>query len=371
MFRQVNRLNTPTRGEEPNPVAFFETVHQAFQKAEQTVGSSIDRYYSVDSHTIRLRFAGPALVPRTTPALEHRATKLTPTPELTICLWDSASTQTEWPSLPWFEYGIHVTSNGKKVRNLYTPRGDIRGYNDGRIYTHIGADLFSLLDTKLNLAIYWCQDAAQLPIYESGAPVRTILHWWLRQHGRQLIHAGAVGTPAGGVLLAGKGGSGKSTAALSCLNSELVYVSDDYSLLGMDPIPYVYNLYNTAKVRANNIHRVPHLQHAISNADRLDTEKAIFYLYQHYPEKIVSGFPIRAILLPRVTGLPETTLTPAPAIKALSALALSTLHQLAGAGQETLQIVDQLVKQIPSYYLELGTDWVQIPDVILSLLSKE
>jgi hypothetical protein len=170
-------------------------------------------------------------------------------------------------------------------------------------------------------------------------------------------------------LLAGKGGSGKSTTALSCLNSDLVYVSDDYSLLGMDPIPYVYNLYNTAKVRPNNIHRVPHLQHAISNADRLNTEKAVFYLHRHYPEKIVAGFPIRAILLPRVTGLPETTLTPAPAIKALSALALSTLHQLAGAGKETLQIMDQLVKQVPSYYLELGTDLVQIPDVILDLLS--
>ncbi|MCB0209226.1 MAG: serine kinase [Anaerolineae bacterium] len=371
MNHQTNPSKTLSRRIQPNPAAFFETVYQAFQNAEQAVGSSIDRYYSIDGHTIRLRFAGPALVDDLTPALEHHATPPTSAPALTICIWDSMSTQTEWPSFPWWEYFMHVNSNGEKVSNLYTPRGDIRGYNDGRIYTHIGADLFSILDIKQNIAVYWCQDAAQLPLYEKGAPVRTILHWWLRDKGLQLLHAGAIGTPDGAVLLAGKGGSGKSTTALTGLQSDLLYLSDDYSLVKLGSPPHVYSLYNTAKVRPDNLKRVPHLHHALTNANRLETEKALFFIGQHYPDKIVSDLPIRAILLPKVTGLPDTTIEPAGAKEALSSLALSSLHQLAGSGKALIHTINQLVNQVPIYHLKLGTELDQIPMVISDVIARE
>lgn len=371
MMHQVDQLDPLTQTVEPKPLAFFETVHQAFQNAQQAAGRSIDRYYNIDGHTIRLRFAGPALVDSLTPALEHHTARPTPTPALTICIWDSVSTQTEWPSLPWWEFGLHVTSTGEKVRNLYTPRGDIRGYNDGRIYTHIGADLFSTLDAKRNVAVYWCQDATQLPLYEKGAPVRTILHWWLRPKGLQLLHAGAIGTPNGAVLLAGKGGSGKSTTALTGLQSNLLYLSDDYSLVKLETPPRVYSLYNTAKVRPDNLERVPHLHHALTNANRLDTEKALFFIGQHYPDKIVSDLPIRAILLPKVTGLPDTTIEPAASKAALSALVLSSLHQLAGSGKALVHTIDQLVNQVPAYHLKLGTELDQVPKVISDVIIKE
>jgi hypothetical protein len=231
--------------------------------------------------------------------------------------------------------------------------------------------LFSVLDAKRNLAVYWCQDAAQLPIYEKGAPVRTILHWWLRSKGLQMLHAGAIGTPDGAVLLAGKGGSGKSTTALTGLQSDLLYLSDDYSLVKLGTPPRVYSVYNTAKLRPDNLKRVPHLHHALTNGDRLDTEKALFFIQQHYPDKIVSDLPIRAILLPKVTGLPDTTIEPAASKAALSALALSTLHQLAGSDKELVHTIDQLVNQVPTYHLKLGTDLAQIPMVISDVIANE
>jgi hypothetical protein len=185
------------------------------------------------------------------------------------------------------------------------------------------------------------------------------------------VHAAAVGTPNGGVLLAGKGGSGKSTTALNCINSELGYASDDYCLVAVDPQPYVYSLYNSAKVNADNTHRIPHLISAISNANRLDREKALLFLNEHYPDKIVTGFPLRAILLPRITGRSQTTLTPVSSIGGLRALAPSTIFQLSGAGGRAFQIMSRLVKQVPCYNLELGTDIAMIPGVIFDFLSKE
>ena len=365
-FEQVNQPDTSIRGENTSPAVFFETVYQAFQRAEQAAGGSLDRFYNIGGYTIRLRFAGPALVPRITPALEHLTTKPSSSPMLTVCLWDSASTGTQMPPPPW-------------TADTYTAHGEVYSFDEGRVHYHDDriqmyfymGDNVLMIDTKSALAIFWICDARQLPYYESGAPLRTLLHWRLSNQGRQFVHAAAVGTAEGGVLLAGKGGSGKSTSVLACLDSPLVYASDDYCLLATEPAPYVYSLYSSAKLDADNIHRFPHLAFAISNADRLDTEKALLFLHEHCPKKIVTGFPIRALLLPRVTCRSETTLTPASPITGLQALAPSTLFQLPGAGHSAFQIMSKFVKQVPCYHLELGTDLAQIPEVILGLLSKD
>ena len=98
-------------------------------------------------------------------------------------------------------------------------------------------------------------------------------------------------------LFEGDVGSGKSTIALACLDSELVFVGDDHCLLATNPAPpYAYSLYNSAKVDADQIQGFPHLVSAISNAVHADTEKVLLFLHQHYPEKTAEGFPIRAIL---------------------------------------------------------------------------
>lgn len=86
------------------------------------------------------------------------------------------------------------------------------------------------------------------------------------------------------------------------------------------------------------------------------------------PGKLATGFPLKAILIPRVTGRVDTTLTPAPAMTGLSALTLSTVHQLPGAGPAALQLIKRLTDQLPCYYLELGTDLAQIPRVIKAMV---
>ena len=184
------------------------------------------------------------------------------------------------------------------------------------------------------------------------------------------MHGGAVGMRDGGVLLAGKGGSGKSTTVLTCLRSDLLYLADDYCLVSTDPVPYAHSLYCSAKLDPDNLHRVPHLMQDLSNRDRLTTEKAVFFLFEHWPQKIVSGFPIRAVLLPRIVGGTTTRLRPATPMEGLKALALSTMSQLAGAGLPSLQIMHTLVNRIPCLHLELGTDLAQIPDVISGLLRE-
>ena len=96
----------------------------------------------------------------------------------------------------------------------------------------------------------------------------------------------------------------------------------------------------------------------------------MIFLQDHYPEKVVAGFPLKAILLPRVTGGTATTLKMTSAGTVLGALAPSTLVQLPGSNQDALRAMTNLVRQLPCYVLEVGTDISKIPKTISNLLLE-
>ncbi|PSB01604.1 serine kinase [Merismopedia glauca CCAP 1448/3] len=352
---------------ETDRLSFFQTLHLCFQRIAQAKGT-IDRFYSIGGYTIRLSFGSDLVATQLTPAISHLETNPTEYPALTICLWDNATTKTQLPGLMpafirIFQWYWHEYLDGRmNVKALCSDRF--------QMHFKMGPNIFSALDFQQNLALYWIDDATLLPYWERGSPLQNILSWWTSRQQRQYVHAAAVGTATGGVLLAAKGGSGKSTSALSCLNSSLTYASDDYCLISTDPIPYVYSLYNTAKLKgAKDLERFPELTPLITNGDRLHEEKALIFLNQHFPEKVVSGFPLRAILVPKITGERDTRLSKSTAIAALKALAPSTLFQLSGTGESSFQMMSQVVKQLPCFTLELGTDISQIPQVILEFLN--
>jgi hypothetical protein len=346
--------------------AFFQAACHAFEQA--TPSASPERTYTIGSQRLRVRFANEALVPRLTPALEHLAAPLAGAPAtFTVCVWDSASTGVPMPPPPW-------------PLDAYAARGDIRGQDTGRFqaayqFTPAGVGVLSLLGREQALGMYWLNDARHLPDYESGAPLRNLLHWWMAGAGYQFVHAGAVGAAPGsgaegGVLLAGRGGSGKSTTALACLEAGLRYLADDYCLLAADPAPEALSLYNSAKVRPDGLLRFPQLAPLVDAHDYLGVEKAIVFLHRHFPQRLVTRFLLRAVLIPRITGRLATTLTPASPAAALKALAPSTLFQLSGAGPAAFQHLAGILRQIPCYYLEAGTDLAQIPGTIAALLAQ-
>lgn len=329
----------------------------------------MNRFYTIAGHPLRLRFAGQALVRFISPALEHVASGRVPVPSLTVCIWDSASTEINIPPFPWEMNSYRADKNIKGHREVLNP---IIYFKDETIRGayEIGTNTLSMLNTKQDFAIFWVPDGRHIHYYERSSPLRTIFQWWAQHHGLQLLHAGAIGTKRGGILLAGKGGTGKSTVALSCLNSELSYLSDDYCLVAMDSPPYAYSVYSSAKIDRVGLQRFPHLLPAVDNKEQLHEEKGLLFLNQHYPAKIATGFPVRALLLPCVTGLERTTLTPASPRNGLMALAPSTIFQLRGASQEDLTCMATLTRLLPSYIFELGKDTGKIPAIILEVLSK-
>jgi hypothetical protein len=348
------------KNEPVTPLGFFESVFDAYQQAETASGRRVDRFYRIADFVVRLRFAGPVLLSPVTRALSHLATGPVCNPALTVCLWDSASTGTLMPSPPW------------QVDD-FRERGEIRGFNDGRIYTFflMGPNSLSLVDMDRDLAVFWVKEARQIPNHDTCEPLRTIFNLWLGRHGVQLVHAGAVGRPSGGVLIVGKSGVGKSTTALACLDSELSYASDDHCLLTGDSTPTVYSLYNTAKLNADSAARLPFLASRMGPPDRNPWGKGLYFLHEHFPEKLLLHFPLRAILIPRIDDQEETSLTRASPAAAMMATAPNTIFQLPGAGKEAFHIMAKAIQHVPCYHLNLGADVAQIPKVILDLLRHK
>ncbi|WP_155893025.1 hypothetical protein [Intrasporangium chromatireducens] len=228
-----------------------------------------------------------------------------------------------------------------------------------------------MLDHGVGEAWFWCLNGADLPYWEHAAPFRLILNWWLAAQGAGLVHAAAIGRPAGGVLVVGKGGSGKSTTALLSLLGGMSYASDDYVIVERDIDgrgPHIHSAFGSAKLDGQQCSLFPSLDGALVNPDRQPEEKAVFLVNRFAPDQMMPSMPLLAILTPRITGQPTTSVRPGSSLAALAALAPSTIFQLPGAPATELRSMSEVVRSVPTYELALGTDFQEIPHHIDELI---
>jgi hypothetical protein len=235
-----------------------------------------------------------------------------------------------------------------------------------------GLETLSILDSEASVAWHWVADASDQPYWDQACPIRQILFWWLRSRGYLQVHGAAVGTPTGGALVVGKAGSGKSTVALSSLGSDLQYAGDDYVAVTMEPAPRVQSLYSSGKLEPDHAYELlPNLLPLLANADRLESEKAVLYVHRHFPHQTTSGFPLSAVLVPRVRAAQrETAIVEASRAAAFAALAPSTILQLHTADRAAFTAMSKLVERVPCYGLELGSDVTAIPHVVRDFLAR-
>jgi hypothetical protein len=339
----VTRAATP---EAPS----VDSLQDDFERAAEAAGGAVDLRLAVAGQPVRIRFAGARAAKALSPAFAHLATRVAEPPALTLHVWDSGSEV----SAPTAGAGASYYSEQDGVRALHQPASGV----------------FSVLNAEADSGWFWMPDANGLPYWDYTAPFRHLLSWWLDAQGLRQVHGGAVGTDEGGVLLVGPGGSGKSTTALSTLRDErLRYAGDDYVAVCSGPAPAVHSLYCSGKVHQEDLHRLPHLELAFADGVRPD-EKAVFYVEQAFPGRSIAGFPLRAIVVPRVTDRRAARAVPGTRAEALAALAPSTIFQLHPPARDALAWMAGLVRRVPTFVLELGSDVESIPAALLRILER-
>lgn len=359
---------------EADGLGTLEQVEASFAAAVREAPEVLESSYRIAGRVVRLRSPNATMLSKLTTSFSHLGESADATPDLTVELWDSAGGTPRPPTPEVGEEsapGAFFYFSDERVRMGYQlgTSGDARVL---AVYPHAPTRALSVLAIGRGRAWYWVDDADRIPYWEQATPLVYVLHWWLREQGAHLLHGGAVGTDSGGVLLVGKSGSGKSTATLSTLQSdELRYAGDDYVAVSLGETPWVHGLYSAGKLMPNHVERLPFLLSALANTDQLEVEKAVVYVHEQWPGHITSGFPLQAILAPKVVpGLRESRVIETSRLAALAALAPSTVFQMHTRAQDSLAHMRQLAERVPTYALELGSDMASIPEAILELLRR-
>jgi glycosyltransferase involved in cell wall biosynthesis len=344
------------RKSESYQISYFERGMERMSQSMEAKGE-IRRFYTIGNTTVCLIFAGDALVHLLTPALAHLEIKTGSPADLEIYIWDSDSTGIEMLPPPC-------------NRSCFTERGDFWGFNSKRIRMafHYSDFTLNMMDMETNRGFFWVKSAQQLPVWVFAAPFRSLFQWWMEKNGGQLLHAAAVGTPDGAVLITGKGGVGKSTTALSCLKNGLFYLADDYLLVTTDPSPVVYSLYGTAKLLPDDLIRFPELHSGLAMNDD-ESEKQLIFIYPEYRDRVVRSLPLRAIMKPEVKPGEPCHLSEISYHKILGALSFTTMTQLPYAGEYTTRFIADLIRKLPCYLLTLNRNLDAAPELIRHYLE--
>jgi hypothetical protein len=154
------------------------------------------------------------------------------------------------------------------------------------------------------------------------------------------------------------------------------YAGDDYVLVDLEPRPTAFRLYDTAKVDAPSFALLPHLTRApaiadvawASEAGRADGAKVVLDVKRYAPDALRERIPLTAVVLPQLSEGP-TIVQRVGAARALRALAPSTILQHARESAGGLALMAALVRRVPCYALELGSDIAAVPAAIRSVLE--
>jgi hypothetical protein len=339
---------------------FYLVATAAFERAFAAPSGGTSSCYSIGGRTLRLRIAG-AVLPGMATALRHLEIEPVAEADLRIDIFESESTGVSMPPPAW-------------STDDYGAGGDIRGFNDDRWRTVYdpGSCVLQLYDRVRRHGIYWSADTAAIPRGDFLNPLRPYFGWWTKGTPLQLVHAGAVGTASGGVLIAGSSGSGKSTTSLACLQSDLLHAGDDHVVVQTEPRFFVHSLYSSAMVESTSLQLLPHLESFIHPTLKSSRQKSVLFLNETHPASICRGFPLSAILAPRVTGGNDVRLTRLSTMEAMLILAPSSVrHAHRRPDAETIRKLSAIVRSTPAYRLDVGRDLSAIPSVIATLLKGD
>ena len=220
-------------------------------------------------------------------------------------------------------------------------------------------------------AEFACATPLRLPGAERATPFRFILQRWLASRQVQILHGGAVGLPGhGAVLLAARGGGGKSNTMLACLNSPLQVLGEDYLAVDDAAHPRVWALYNTAKLHPPDLARFPELAREVDRVPDTVSDKLVLQLAARHGERWADGLPLRAILVLKITGSRASRIVPAKPMEAVKEMLASPLMILPAARRPLFEFINRLAHSLPVHRLELGTEPPQIAAAIHQFVTR-
>lgn len=339
----------------------FAEMRSAFERAAQRVEPATTCDLTLADRTVRLQVAGPLLFERLYPAFSHlriRATATVAAPDLTISLWDVADTGVAPPPSaaeadPGINGAVEVSADGRIV-----------------IYRRHTSTAWFHRDACQLVACF--ASAGQTSLYDRSKPLQLPLAVWHLDRGVPLVHAGVVGRAGRGILFPGKGGSGKSTAALCCALAGFDYVGDDCVGLECrsDGQVRAHGVYGSTTLEPDHLARFSTLApHAIAGT-LAHEDKHVVLLDALWPKALSRVLTLSAIAIPWIVPGRGSRLATVSRAEALRALAPTTMLFFPGGGAKQLEFLAAVIAKVPCYRLEMGDDLARIPACLEPLVRE-
>jgi hypothetical protein len=295
--------------------------------------------------TLRIEICGMGLSRIALDPLRHAATNPTAPVDFHLLMIDGKDTDIDGPMLD----GLALFHAGHEHRIKIDSRRS-------SFIVNKEWNTRCLIDADKRHSIVWFADAATIPEWVIYDQIRDALHWLSYESNFGLFHAAALRLGAVGCLIAGKGGSGKSTLTAAAIVRGFDTAGDDVVLIETTAAPRVHAVFDTVKLDDKSLARFSQFEPFISNARRGVEDKAIVRLFDSSPDRIASGFPLHVILHAHLTGGQQSRIAKSTPSDAFRALAPSSLLLLRAQGRQVAANCAKLVGRLGTYAFEIGTD---------------
>lgn len=207
------------------------------------------------------------------------------------------------------------------------------------------------------------------PPWEASAPLRPFLHWIYAEMGMRLIHAATLGRNGRGVLLAGSGGAGKSGTTVAGILAGLDSVGDDYVLFDQRNAT-AYPLFRIMKQDPAGFARLG-LARFLGDPGPVNWQnKHEFDFADLGRGGRAAKLRIGALLVARIAGGSTSRIVPIGPRDAMLALAPSGIFQMPGERGSGAAFFARIVRSLPAYRLELGSDAGEIGETLSGFVER-
>lgn len=318
-----------------------------------------ERRFHLAGKTVRLQATSDELLRHLYGAFEHLAVASS-APDLEIRIGEGAV---------WTPPPDHALSDGQSVGgHRYWTSPDRRYFS----HTIVTSGSWYCVDRVRGRIAGWVRSTNGMSTFERAKPVVRPLLLWLEQCGLTPVHTGLVSWRGSGIMLGGRGGSGKTTAALASLEAGLDMLAEDYTLIretGAGDFEG-HSLYSSAWVEADHLWRFPGLAGGAVAGDEMAGGKCIMMLHDGHAGRLAAVAPVHYLVLPRVRANGRTALHPATRADGLKRFALETMVTLTRLGTAELQRLTRLVRTVDCYWLDLGADLDQVGVLLKALVER-
>jgi hypothetical protein len=223
------------------------------------------------------------------------------------------------------------------------------------------------IDLAAKRGIAWLPKG-DAPPWIRSRPAISLIHAMMHETPWCAVHAAAVGSTDGFTLIAGEGHSGKTTAALACVNAGWRYAGDDFVAVN-SATGDIEPLFCSARLRPALVETFHDLVGATTPVSDFNGELRHELSLAGLGERIGGG-RLRALFIPRRRGAVTPEFIPARQSDAFRALLPTTAYELPGWPNVIADKVAKIAGLAPVFFADTGTTPADIPAAFADQLQR-